>query len=305
MSTFQLYKKRDFSTYINDTLQFFKKFGKNFFRNYVIINGALLLVLCAVYFVFMKENMANIYNPALANSWFMNNDNVGIFIGFMFIFLIITVVFSVLSIAFPMEYFNLIDTTENESFTPSEIFNQIKKHFGRIFIFGLISMFILMPIMMIFITLGVVLSFIIIGIPLLLLGFPTMMIWGMQSLYIYILEDAGYFEALKKGWKITFRNYWHVVGSTIIMFLIVTTLGSSISMIPSIMNMSAILSGASPESLTMTPAMLGISMLGMIVTYVFYNLLYVHQALVYYSSIESSENYQALTDIDSIGNNEE
>lgn len=305
MSTFQLYKKRDFSAYINDTLQFFKKFGKNYFRNYVIINGALLLALCAVYFIFMKENMANMYNPALADSWFMNNDNVGLFIGFLFIFMIITAVFSVFSIAFPMEYFNLIDTTDNDTFTPSEIFNQIKKHVGRIFIFGLISMFILMPIMMIFFTLAAVLSLVILGIPLLILGIPTMMIWGIQSLYIYVLEDAGYFEALKKGWKITFRNYWHVVGSTVIIFMIVTTLGSSISIIPSIMNMSAILSGASPESLTMSPVMIAISMLGMIVTYIFYNLFYAHQALVYYSSIESSENYQALSDIDSIGNNEE
>lgn len=305
MSVFQLYKKRDFSAYINDTLQFFKQFGKDFFRNYVVINGAALLVLCVVYFVFMKENFASMLNPALAESWFMNNNNMGQFIGFMVIFGIVMTLFSILSTAFPIVYFNLVNNSDKDKFSPSEIFAGIKSYAGPIFIFGLISMFILMPLAIIFMALGIALSFVIIGIPVLILGLPTFMIWSMQSLFVYLEEDAGYFESLSRGWKITFSNYWHIVGSSIIVFMVVNTIGSSISMIPSIMTFTSILSGTNPESATMSPTMIVIYVVGMIVAYIFNNLLYAHQALIYYSSVETTENYQVLSDIDNIGKNEE
>lgn len=305
MSAFQLYKKRDFSAYINDTLQFFKQFGKDFFRNYVVINGAALLVLCAVYFIFMKENFTNMLNPTLAESWFMNNENIALFIGFMIIFTVVVTAFSILTTAFPIVYFNLVNNSDKEKFTASEIFAGIKSYAGRIFIFGLISMFILMPLAGIFMALGIALSFVIVGIPALILGLPTFMIWSMQSLFVYLEEDAGYFESLGKGWKITFSNYWHIVGSTLIVFMVVNTIGSSISMIPSIMTFTSILSGGNPEAVTMTPTMLVIYIVGMIVAYIFNNFFFAHQALIYYSSIETAENYQALSDIDNIGKNEE
>jgi hypothetical protein len=44
----QFYKKRDFGTLISDTFLFFKENGKNYFKNYILINGLLLILLVVI-----------------------------------------------------------------------------------------------------------------------------------------------------------------------------------------------------------------------------------------------------------------
>jgi len=155
-------------------------------------------------------------------------------------------------------------------------------------------------------ALGVALSFILIGIPVLLLSIPTIMAWAMQSIYVYLEEETGYFEALGRGWKITFSNYWGIIGSTMALLVCVTILGSTVSMIPSIMTLSSMIStGGHPSPVAMTPLMIIIYIVGMIISYILYNILYVHQGIIYYSSLEDSEHYQAYSDIDNIGKDEE
>ena len=41
MNDFIFYKKRGFSALIGDTFTFFKKYARNFFSNYLIVNGAI------------------------------------------------------------------------------------------------------------------------------------------------------------------------------------------------------------------------------------------------------------------------
>ena len=307
MSVFQLYKKRDFSTYIGDTMQFLKQFGKNFFRNYLVINGALLLVVCVIYYFLFKESMGNIFTPQkAANSWLMSNNNFGLLISFGAIFMIVMILFSIFTIAYPMVYIKLVDNTDRDTFTSSELFAEIKDYAGRIFLFGFISFFTLIPLLVIIMALGVALSFILIGIPVLLLSIPTIMAWAMQSIYVYLEEETGYFEALGRGWKITFSNYWGIIGSTMALLVCVTILGSTVSMIPSIMTLSSMIStGGHPSPVAMTPLMIIIYIVGMIISYILYNILYVHQGIIYYSSLEDSEHYQAYSDIDNIGKDEE
>ena len=305
MADFQLYKKRDFSALMSDTMQFFKQFWKNYFRNYVIINGALLLLMCVLYFLVFKDLIKNIYNPGAASSWF-SNSNLPLIGGGILVFILVSIALSVFSTAFPMIYLKLLKTKGEDSFTSSEIFEGIKSYAGRIIVFGIISLFIMIPLGIIVFGLGALLSILIIGIPLLILALPTFMVWNMQALYVYLEEDLGYFNALGKGWKITFEKYWHVVGAAIVSFMFVMIVSSVFNMVPAIMMMTSVFtSGGRPEAMTMTPTMLVFYVLGMIFSFIANNILYVQQGLVYYSSQENSVNYQAFSEIDNIGNDEE
>ena len=306
MSEFQLYQKRDFSAFMNDTLQFFKLFWKNYFRNFVVINGALLLLMCVLYFLVFKDMFKNMYNPAgLDGSWLTNMSNPGLFIGGMLLFFLVSIVLFIFTIAFPMVYLNLLKTRGSDSFTSSEVFNEIKRIAGRIFAFCFFSFFIMIPLGTIAFGVGIALSFLLIGIPLLFFTLPTFMIWIQQALYVYIEEDAPYFTALRKGFKITFEKYWHVVGSTIVVFLFVMIITSIFNMAPAIMMMTSIISsGGRPEAITMTPSMLVFYIIGMLVSYFATNILYILQGLIYYSSQENSANYQAFSEIENIGNDE-
>ena len=240
MSEFQLYKKRDFSAYIGDTIQFFKQFWKNYFQNYAVINGVLLLVFVSLYFLLFKDLFSNMYDPNAIKTW-MSYNNSGSFMLSIIVLMIIAIVFSVFTTAFPMVYFNLLNTTGRDAFTASEMLNGIKAYAGRMILFGIISFFVMIPIVFIFFAFGVALSFLIIGIPILFLGLPTVLIWSMQSLYVYLEEETGYFQALSKGWKITFQKYWHLVGSTIAVYFCITILSSVFSMVPAFMMMGSII----------------------------------------------------------------
>jgi hypothetical protein len=306
MSIFQLYKKRDFSAYISDTMQFFKQFGKNFFLNYVVINGALLLLLTVVYYFLFKDNFKNMFNPSATDSWLMYNNNTLLFGVSMLIFIVIAIAFSVISTAYPMVYMRLVDRTEDDSFTASDIFSKIKDSAGRIFLFGIISMFILLPLAMIVMGVGILLSFILIGIPLLIISVPFMMTWGMLALYVYIEEKIGYFDAIAKAWKIIFSSFWNIIGSTIVVMMCIMIISSVFNMIPVFATLgSAFSTGAKPGAMAMSPLMTGVYVLGMIITYLLYNILYVQQGMIYYSSLESTKHFQAYSDIDNIGKNEE
>jgi hypothetical protein len=305
MSEFQLYKKRDFSAYIGDTIQFFKQFWKNYFQNYAVINGVLLLVFVSLYFLLFKDLFSNMYDPNAIKTW-MSYNNSGSFMLSIIVLMIIAIVFSVFTTAFPMVYFNLLNTTGRDAFTASEMLNGIKAYAGRMILFGIISFFVMIPIVFIFFAFGVALSFLIIGIPILFLGLPTVLIWSMQSLYVYLEEETGYFQALSKGWKITFQKYWHLVGSTIAVYFCITILSSVFSMVPAFMMMGSIItSGGTPKPQTMTPLMMAFYLVGLIVTFICYNFIYVQQGLIYYSAQENTEHHQAYSDIDNIGKDEE
>lgn len=305
MSEFQLYKKRDFSAYIGDTIQFFKQFWKNYFQNYAVINGVLLLVFVSLYFLLFKDLFSSMYDPNAIKTW-MSYNNSGSFMLSIIVLMIIAIVFSVFTTAFPMVYFNLLNTTGRDAFTASEMLNGIKAYAGRMILFGIISFFVMIPIVFIFFAFGVALSFLIIGIPILFLGLPTVLIWSMQSLYVYLEEETGYFQALSKGWKITFQKYWHLVGSTIAVYFCITILSSVFSMVPAFMMMGSIItSGGTPKPQTMTPLMMAFYLVGLIVTFICYNFIYVQQGLIYYSAQENTEHYQAYSDIDNIGKDEE
>ena len=305
MSEFQLYKKRDFSAYIGDTIQFFKQFWKNYFQNYAVINGVLLLVFVSLYFLLFKDLFSSMYDPNAIKTW-MSYNNSGSFVLSVMVLMIIGIAFSVFTTAFPMVYFNLLNTTGRDAFTASEMLNGIKAYAGRMILFGIISFFVMIPIVFIFFAFGVALSFLIIGIPILFLGLPTVLIWSMQSLYVYLEEETGYFQALSKGWKITFQKYWHLVGSTIAVYFCITILSSVFSMVPAFMMMGSIItSGGTPKPQTMTPLMMAFYLVGLIVTFICYNFIYVQQGLIYYSAQENTEHYQAYSDIDNIGKDEE
>ena len=62
MSEFVFYKKRNFNDYINDTFAFFKKYARNYFSNYLAVNGAMIIaitLLCTFTIIFFGKQIEN------------------------------------------------------------------------------------------------------------------------------------------------------------------------------------------------------------------------------------------------------
>lgn len=307
---FQLYKKRDFNAYVSDTITFFKENFKNYFANFIILTGALLLVLCLIFFFIFKDFFSSFLTNT-ANPNFMVNymqENIGSFILLGSIGFVVALVFTCVTMSFPIAYLKLMDKTGKDNLTSSELFDQMKSMLGKIIIFAMLSVVIIFPLAMITFGLSMLLVVVIIGIPIIIILMPAFYIWVSQSFYAYLNEEIGFFDSLGRGWKILFsKKFWPITGNTIVMYIVVGILQSILPMIPYFFMIGSMLSSGDKvaKMAEMGGYMVTIYIISIVTSYIFSNILIVNQGLIYYSSLEQQTNTQALSEIESIGQDAE
>lgn len=315
---FELLKKRGLSEYISDTFTFFKIFGKHFFRNYIIINGGFLLILCVLMYFLFKVYFEVLFSVsgAPSGSYFLEyfNNNFGIFIGSIILFGILIIILSLLNIAYPILYLQLIEEKGGNDFTTSDVILLLKQNTGRLLKFFIGSVFILFPIMIISFVILLLLCFILIGIPLIMIAMPAFIAWGHLSLYTYLTEKTVFFESLKKGFLLLKQEFWSITGTTFIMLMLIQIVQGFITMIPYMIGMILFFTSANASQFNVSQPD-GLSALGIFITvvflfaiilsYLFNNLIIVNQGIIYYSLREENENLTSVSQIDLIGTDNE
>lgn len=313
---FELYKKRDLSANFSDTTAFFKSFGKHYFKNYFVINGIFLMLLVVlIYFIskiYMEvlfsgiTNMQN--NPNYLMAYF-NNNMLLIVGGFILTFLLI-IILSMLNISFPVVYLKLFEKTNSDDFSTQEIINELKQNVGKMVVFFLGCLFILMPLAFIIFGLLALLCLILIGIPLLIIVGFAFMSWLTLSYYEYIIKDVGFFTALSNGFSLVKEKFWVIVGTTFLMMMLVQIIQGFITMIPYILSMiwmfvstQNIQEQASRAGTfsTMGIILAVIMVFSVLLSYIFNNFILISQGLIYYGLQEEKENNSTKTQIDLIG----
>lgn len=307
---FDLYKKRNFSDIFNDTLSFFKLRGKNYFANYFIINGGLLVLLALLIYLISRIYFENIFlsgsNPEsqqMLNQYFDSNS--GYFIGGAVVVTLLLIVISILNYSFPVVYLNLAEKGKEEP-TSKEIGKALKQKLGRILTFSLLSLITFIPLLVILGTLLVLLSMIIIGIPLMVIAIPAFMCWMFLSFYVYLNSGEGYFTAMGKGFSMLLKNFWVHMGATLIISVLLHILQSILSIIPYIVGMFVMLLDTGNSSGNEKLGTLGILMLitfilSTVFSYILGNILMVSQGMIYYSCEEEDKNHSLHSEIDLIG----
>ncbi|HQE34026.1 MAG TPA: hypothetical protein PLQ70_05100, partial [Flavobacterium alvei] len=148
---FELYKKRDLSANFSDTTAFFKTFGKHYFKNYFIINGIFLMILVVLIYFISKVYMELIFsgitnmqnNPNYLMAYF--NNNMALIVGGFVITFLLIVILSMLNISYPVIYMGLLEKNNSTNFQIQEIISGLKSNIGKMIIFLLGSIFIIMP----------------------------------------------------------------------------------------------------------------------------------------------------------------
>lgn len=313
---FKLYKTRDLSANLSDTIAFFKTFGKHYFKNYFVINGIFLMVLVVLIYFISKIYMEVLFsgisnaqnNPNYLMAYF--NNNLPIIIGSFIITFLLVVILSMLNISYPVLYLKLFEKTGNNDFSSQEIIAGLKQNLGKMIVFFLGSLFIIMPLALIVFALLIALCFILIGIPLLFIVGPAFVSWITLSYYEYILKEIGFFTALSHGFRLVKQQFWIVVGTTFIMMLLVQIIQGFITMIPYVLSMIWMFVSTqnlqAHASQTNTLSTMGILMavimvFSVLLSYIFNNFILINQGLVYYSLQEEKENHSTKSEIDLIG----
>lgn len=308
---FQLFKNRDFGDYISDTFGFFRQTGKHFMKIYFTINGIPLMIMLVlsyflfkVYFDILKTGMSGQDISGFENSMSDSFPFIAVLAIFFFLFLIFM---SMLNYTVPVIYLDLYDKKKGNNFSVGDVVSALKSNFGKMLIFFIASLFVITPILIIVFILLFLLVFIIIGIPLLLFAIPTVFSWIALSYYEYINFDKGYFEALSDGFSKMKSQYFPIVGSLMLIYIIIQVTMTVFTMIPYAIGMISMFTSleqnpGSTDGLATFGIMMSIVMvITILMSYILNNLMLINQGLAHYSRRENDENIMAQDSIDLIG----
>lgn len=308
---FQLFKNRDFGDYISDTFGFFRQTGKHFMKIYFTINGIPLMIMMVlsyflfkVYFDILKTGMSGQDISGFENSMSDSFPFIVVLAIFFFLFLIFM---SMLNYTVPVIYLDLYDKKKGNNFSVGDVVSALKSNFGKMLIFFIASLFVITPILIIVFILLFLLVFIIIGIPLLLFAIPTVFSWIALSYYEYINFDKGYFEALSDGFSKMKSQYFPIVGSLMLIYIIIQVTMTVFTMIPYAIGMISMFTSleqnpGSTDGLATFGIMMSIVMvITILMSYILNNLMLINQGLAHYSRRENDENIMAQDSIDLIG----
>ncbi len=312
---FELFKKRDFNALFSDTIDFFKRFGKNYYKNYFIINGIFLMILVVLIYFISKIFLENAFSTIQdSNNDFIANyvhTNPILFFGFFGIFLLVSIFLSLLNITYPIVYLDTIDKKQNQQISSNEIIVEIRKNIGRLILFFIGTIVVILPILVIVFAILVLLCFILIGFPLLIILLPFFSSWYSQSYFIFTIEKLSFFEALKKGYDLVRPKFWLVVGNALFMQFIIQMIQSTISIVFYVIGILGFLffrediQNETSKGANFSLAAVCVTIVFVVLVvfgYVLNNITIINQGILYYSLREETEKKSVKNEIDSIGN---
>lgn len=222
MNDFVFYKKRDFGMLISDTFVFFRKYAKNFFSNYLLINGALFIligVIAAFMFIFYGVYSSNW--PLLLLILAV----LGVLSAFLVLFII----------CFPIAYTQLLEKdADRASIKAKELFVVIRKMLPRAILFGIISFFVvLIPYFILILVLARIFGnqIILMQIVSYFTGI-VMTLFMQQFMLVYVKDGLDYFPALGKVIQELKERFWDKLGATFVMNLIITAFSAAGIVVP-------------------------------------------------------------------------
>jgi hypothetical protein len=312
----QLYKSRGFSEFFQDTFSFLKQNGKHFFKHYFIINGIFLLILLGIGYFFTKFYTEFIFggilegkSTTILDSYI--NDNLGLFLIILFVFIIIALIAGIISYAYVPIYLKLYIEKEGTNFETSDIINLYKTNTGKLITYSFCSILLGIPLIIIFMIGAIILMITIIGFLALPLLIGALMLFYSMTLMEYFENKKSVWDCYAYSWKLLTSKFWAAIGSVGLFYLMSYIVQNVITLIPYIFGMASLFTTidqgeSSQEEMgsTMMIIMLLVFFLSFLVSTILGNIVQLNQGVVFYSLKEDNENINTKSIIDQIGSGE-
>lgn len=318
----QFYQKRDFGTFISDTFTFFKENGKNYFKNYIMINGILLILMVVIFVLGYRELFSQMMGSNIQGqnyyfqAYFQENSVVLTLVSAIMFILFLMVM--MISYSYPILYMKRLSETGNKNIKADEILSDLKKNSGRFIKFFLGLIFIVMPLAVILFGISAMLIIIVIGFFLLILMGPIIMNVVNFLMFDYFNTKKGFFESLSYAVRAQFsyKNgrdkspFWKYWGSTTVMYLLIQTITSVFAIIPLMIISGAMVTipqkGGPQNIMEGSMGILFFSIYGVsiLISFLMINVIFVNSGLQYYDSRTDLHRNLDLSEIDTIGTNE-
>ena len=260
MNDFIFYKKRGFSALIGDTFTFFKKYARNFFSNYLIVNGAIFAATGIIFAAMLILRASSSLSFGLGSAALL-----------ILVLLLLSFFLMLFVICFPIAYTQLLEEAPYRmDISAKEIFDKIRVMLPRAFTFGFISVFVVgIPYM--FILWGI---FRVLGEETVLFQLVSafvstfMVLFLQQFMLIYIKDKMDYFPALGKVFNQLKVGFWDKFGATFVMSLIIYAITTAGFIVPMVVYL-VVLGGLSGFEATISNTILVFILLLIIITVVF------------------------------------
>ena len=312
----QFYKKRDFGALVSDTLNFFKLYGKNYFKNYLTLNGGIIILLVVVIVIgfgdFFKQAFGSNTNGEayLFQDYFQQNQ--GLLIGASVLSIVLIILLSLISYSFPVLYMKRLAETGNSKVTMNEMIEDMKKNLKKFFIFFIGSVFILTPLFIFAFIISSFLMIILIGFLLIMACIPVMVNIINFTLFNMYNTNDGFFSSIGKAFRIQFsKDFWKYIGSTFIIYLLINVVTTIFAFIPMMFLYGYILTTVSttPDAIGSDSSFFMILMaivyaVSIACTIVLNNLINVNAGFMYYDSRTDLHRNVTFSEIDTIGSGE-
>ncbi len=308
----QIYKKRQFGELISDTFNFFKEYGKNYFKNYLMTNGLIIILLVVVMVFAFKDIFPMLFNSNMQgdNTYLFEQyftENMGSLIVSGVLIFLILLMFSLVNYAFPVLYLKRLAETGNKEITTDEMVSDIKKNVGKFFKFFLWSLITLLPIIVIISLISVALMFIVIGIFLFLFILPVFANISNFTFFDYFTTNKSFIESLSEGFRIQFSKFWNYFGSVVIIYIIMNVISYVFTLLP--MSIIAGTAFAAPidqgmENGIILVLLFVVYLISILMSLLLSNIIYINAGLMYYDSRTDLHRSVDMLEIDTIGNSE-
>lgn len=318
----QFYKKRDFGAFISDTFLFFKENGRNYFKNYLLINGLLLILLVFIFVFGYRELFSQMLGSNTGGqnyyfeAYFQQNSTMLILISSIVFILFLAV--TMVSYSYPILYMKRLSETGNKNIKADEILSDLKNNTGRSvkFFFGLV--FIIAPLAMIIFGISFMLIVLLIGFFLLILLGPAMMNVINFLMFDYFHTKKGFFESLSYAVRAQFSYkhgrekspFWKYWGSTAVIYLMIQMISGVFTFIPLLLVMGGMYTvpqngvDDNPFQGTMGVLFFIIYGISILVSFIMINVVFINAGLQYYDSRTDLHRNVDLSEIDTIGTHE-
>ncbi len=318
----QFYKNRDFGTFISDSFGFFRLYGKNYFKNYILLNGLLLILMVVVVIFGYRELLTQIFGSNIngKSTYFENyfEDNMGMLIVVGLLTFLLFAVLMIVNYLYPVFYLKRLSEGETK-ISMDDILSDFKKNAKRIGILCLGMIFIVtLPA---FIVLGIsyALVLVLIGIPIMLFVFPTLINIVNFLMYDFFNSKRGFFESLSYSVRAQFSYtngrekspFWKYWGATLVLFIIMYVITTIFTMIPMIIFFATMITNEPDGNFEENPFSGAMGILffvlygfSLLVSFFLSNLMYINSGLIYYDSRRDLHQKVELAEIDTIGINE-
>ena len=201
MNTMKLLKERSFGEIIQDSFQFIGRNFVHFTINFIIINGAFLLL------SFLRNYYFGIDLRSLD--------------AMQILYIVIMIIGGVISFAFTPVYMTLYHRNNGSNFDYKDIIEFYKANFSKILIYLLVTLLLFLPLIIGFYIALLVIAITVIGILLWPILFAFIYLVFAFPLYEYLNSDRGIFECYGYAFTLIFKRFWAVTSAIALIYTLI------------------------------------------------------------------------------------